>query len=112
MDNSKVISSVHNFRRSSRDILLRPVITEKSMNMSGNNRYTFLVDLKANKFDIRNAIEMIFGVTVTKVTTVRIMGKTKRRGRVYGKRPDIKKAYVTLKDGDKIEIAGSPLFEN
>lgn len=112
MDNSKVISSVHNYRRGLRDIIVRPLITEKSMNMSSENKYTFLVDLKANKIEIRSAVESIFGVTVTKVTTVRIMGKTKRRGRIFGKRPDIKKAYVTLKEGDKIEVAGAPLFEN
>jgi large subunit ribosomal protein L23 len=71
-----------------------------------------LVALKANKFDIRNAVESLFKVSVLKVTTVRMMGKRKRRGRIYGKRPDYKKAYVTIKAGDKIEIAGAPLFEN
>lgn len=111
MATEKIPSSVHNFRRGMRDVLIRPVITEKSMSLNSDNKYTFLVDLKANKFDIRNAVESIFDVTVTKVTTVRVMGKTKRRGRVYGKRPDYKKAYVTLKAGDKIEIAGVPLFE-
>ena len=71
-----------------------------------------MVALKANKFDIRNAVESLFKVSVLKVTTVRMMGKRKRRGRIYGKRPDYKKAYVTIKAGDKIEIAGAPLFEN
>lgn len=108
----KVTNSVHNLRRGLHDVLIRPLITEKSMEQNVDNKYTFLVDLKANKFDIRNAVESMFDVTVTKVTTVRMTGKTKRRGRVYGKRPDYKKAYVTVKAGDRIEVAGSPLFEN
>ncbi|MCR4784189.1 MAG: 50S ribosomal protein L23 [bacterium] len=108
----KVPSSVHNLRYSIHDVLIRPLITEKSMDQHADNKYTFLVALKANKFDIRNAVESLFKVSVLKVTTVRMMGKRKRRGRIYGKRPDYKKAYVTIKAGDKIEIAGAPLFEN
>lgn len=112
MATQKITSSVHNLRYSTHDVLLRPLITEKSMEQHADNKYTFLVDLKANKFDIRNAVESMFNVTVTKVTTVRMRGKVKRRGRVYGKRPDYKKAYVSVKAGDKIEVAGAPLFES
>lgn len=111
-NNSQVISTVHNLRRGIHDVLVRPVITEKSMSLNVDNKYTFIVALTANKYEIRNAVESMFGVTVTKVTTVRVMGKMKRRGRIMGKRPDYKKAYVTIKAGDKIEIAGTPLFEN
>lgn len=106
-----VPSTVHDMRHDHRDIIYRPLITEKSMDQNAFNKYTFLVDLKANKIDIREAIEKLFNVTVTKVTTVRMSGKLKRRGRIIGKRPDFKKAYVSLKDGDVIEVAGAPLFE-
>lgn len=104
-------SSVADLRRTARDIILRPVITEKSMEQFGYNKYTFYVDPRANKVQIRNAIQEIFEVTVTKVTTVTVNGKKRRRGRIVGHTPDRKKAVVTLKQGDKIEVAGAPLFE-
>ena len=104
-------SSVADLRRSARDIIVRPVITEKGMDQSVFNKYTFYVDLKANKVEIRNAIQEIFGVTVTKVTTTRVPGKMRRRGRIIGHTPERKKAVVTLKEGDRIEVAGAPLFE-
>lgn len=108
----KVPNSVADLRRASaRDIIKRPVITEKSMERSVDNKYTFYVDPGANKIQIRNAIQEIFEVTVTKVATVTVPGKKRRRGRIVGKTPDRKKAVVTLKAGDKIEIEGAPLFE-
>ncbi|NMA27521.1 MAG: 50S ribosomal protein L23 [Burkholderiales bacterium] len=76
------------------------------------NKYTFYVDLKANKIEIRNAIQEIFEVTVTNVTTTRVPSKTRRRGRIIGRTPERKKAVVTLKQGDRIEVAGAPLFES
>ena len=95
-----------------RQIIRRPVVTEKSMRTSEEKRtYTFEVDPSANKVEIRNAIQEIFGVTVTKVTTTRVPGKLRRRGRIVGRTPERKKAVVTLKDGDRIEVAGAPLFE-
>lgn len=109
---NRILSSVADLRRDARDIIVRPVVTEKSMEQNAFNKYTFIVDLKANKVEIRNAIEEIFNVTVTSVNTVRAMGKSRRRGRIVGKRPDFKKAYVTLKEGDVIEVAGAPLFEH
>ncbi len=111
MSYRKMPSSVSYMNRTAGDIILRPVITEKSMEQHVYNKYTFYVDLKANKVEIRNAVEELFKVHVTNVTTVRVMGKTRRRGRVYGKCPDFKKAYVTIKEGEKIEIAGAPLYE-
>ena len=106
-----VPSSVADLRRTARDIILRPVITEKSMEQYAYNKYTFYVDPRANKVQIRNAIQEIFDVTVTKVTTTTVNGKMRRRGRIVGFTANRKKAVVTLKEGDKIEVAGAPLFE-
>ncbi|MEW6283783.1 MAG: 50S ribosomal protein L23 [Candidatus Eremiobacterota bacterium] len=94
-----------------RDILKRPIITEKSMTAAMENKYTFEVDLRANKIQVRRAVEQIFGVTVTNVTTLRTKPKQRRRGRTIGWTKEMKKAVVTLKDGDKIEINGTPLLE-
>ena len=105
------MSSVADLRYTEHNVILRPVITEKSMAQNNENKYTFLVSLRANKIEIRNAVEKLFNVTVTKVTTVRMQGKMKRRGRIFSKRSDYKKAYVTLREGDVIEVGGTPLFE-
>lgn len=87
-----------------RDIILRPIVTEKSMNLLADNKYTFLVGKKANKTEIKSAIESIFKVKVENVSTMIIKGKPKRMGRYEGKKPDRKKAVVTLKAGQKIRI--------
>ena len=87
-----------------RDVIRKPVITEKSMGMLDENKYTFVVDPRANKTEIRQAIESIFDVTVTKVATQNRQGKRKRRGWTVGKRPDTKRAIVTLAEGDEIEL--------
>lgn len=87
-----------------RDIIIKPVVSEKSVANMEHNKYTFKVDLKANKIDIKKAIEEIFKVKVLDVKTMIVKGKMKRMGRYQGKRPDWKKAIVTLKEGDKIEI--------
>lgn len=76
------------------------------MNLLADNKYTFIVDRRANKTEIRKAIEDIFDVKVDKVYTMTIKGKKKRMGRFEGRRPNRKKAIVTLKPGHKI-----PLFE-
>ena len=94
-----------------RDILIRPVITEKSMNQAVYNRYTFEVKPGANKLQVKQAVEKIFGVKVTKVTTCRTKGKLRRRGRFSGYTSEKKKATVTLQEGQQIEIGGTPLFE-
>lgn len=90
--------------RDYRDIILKPIVTEKSMNLLADNKYTFLVDKRANKSEIKSAIESIFKVKVESVNTMNIKGKPKRMGRFEGKRPDRKKAIVTLKAGQKIRI--------
>jgi large subunit ribosomal protein L23 len=87
-----------------RDIIIRPVVTEKSMSLLEENKYTFIVDLKANKIEIRKAVEDLFNVKVDKVRTMRVKGKTKRVRNRWGKAPDRKKAIVTLKAGDKIQL--------
>lgn len=87
-----------------RDIIVKPLITERSVADMEFNKYTFKVDLKANKIDIKHAVEEIFKVKVLDVKTMIVKGKVKRMGRFEGKRPDWKKAIVTLKEGDKIEI--------
>lgn len=86
-----------------RNIVIAPIITEKSgIQLSTNNTYTFKVSMNANKIEIKKAIEHIFSVKVLNVNTIRMMGKPKRLGRYNGKRPDWKKAIVTLREGDKI----------
>lgn len=90
------------------DIIKKPVLTEKSYSGIAFKRYTFKVDVNANKTEIKQAIEEIFGVKVAKVNTVNVMGKTKRRGVTVGKRPDYKKAIVQLtKDSKTIEFFDS-----
>ncbi|MGR6837430.1 50S ribosomal protein L23 [Syntrophomonas erecta] len=87
-----------------RDIIIKPVITEKSMNLLADNKYTFIVDKRANKTEVKKAIEDIFDVKVEKVHTMVVKGKPKRMGRFEGKTPNRKKAIVTLKPGQKIRI--------
>ncbi len=98
--------------KTARDIILKPIVTEKSMENSALNKYTFKVDKRSNKVEIRNAIQEIFKVDVIKVNTVSMRGKMKRHGKYLGRTSDWKKAVVTLKEGQKIEIGGVALFEN
>ncbi|MGB5619033.1 MAG: 50S ribosomal protein L23 [Desulfobacterales bacterium] len=87
------------------DIIIRPVVTEKTnIQKEAANQVTFEVDRKANRIEVRRAIERIFNVRVANVRTMQIRGKFKRRGRVLGKRRDWKKAIVTLRPGERIEF--------
>ena len=88
------------------DIIRRPVITEQSMAGVADNKYVFIVDINANKTEIKEAVEAVFGVKVAKVNTVRMQGKVKRVGaNTAGKRADYKKAIVTLTaDSKTIEL--------
>ena len=90
--------------KTSRDIVIRPVVSEKSYAGLDRNTYTFLVDKRANKTEIKEAIQQIWNVQVTSVRTLNRKGKTKRRRFTVGKRADEKRAIVTLVEGDKIEI--------
>ena len=86
-------------------IIRRPLVTEKSTQQKeSSNQYAFEVDRKANKVEIQTAVERLFKVKVIEVRTSNVLGKVKRVGRKYGKRPDWKKATLTLKEGDRIDF--------
>lgn len=87
------------------EIIRRPLITEKgTIQKEANNQLTFEVDRKANRVEIRHAVEKIFNVHVLRVRTMQMRGKVKRVGRTLGKRRDWKKAIVTLAGGENIEF--------
>jgi large subunit ribosomal protein L23 len=92
-----------------RDVILRPVVSEKSYGLLDHGVYTFIVHPDANKIEIRQAVEKIFDVRVTNVNTLNRKGKRKRQRKkpIFGKRADTKRAIVTLAEGDRI-----PLFES
>ncbi len=85
-------------------VVVRPLITEKATILAGDRKYAFEVDRRANKNQIREAIELAFNVRVTKVNTMKVPGKTRRIGRGYSHSPNWKKAIVTLVEGDSIQI--------
>jgi large subunit ribosomal protein L23 len=89
-----------------RDVILEPVVSEKSYNLLDEGAYTFKVHPDANKIQIRQAIESIFDVKVLKVTTANRKGKRKRNRRAltFGRRPDTKRAIVTLAEGERIDL--------
>lgn len=86
------------------EIIRRPVVTEASMMRMAEGKYTFSVDPSANKTQIKQAIEELFKVKVMKVNTAFVRGKNRRQGIHVGRRPDWKKAIVTLREGDRIEF--------
>ena len=88
--------------------LIRPVITEKSTMLNEQNRYVFDVDMKSNKYDIARAVEWAFDVKVVSVSTYRRRGKMKRRGFREKKRPDVKRAIVTLAPGEPARCPDPP----
>jgi large subunit ribosomal protein L23 len=88
-----------------RDIIFEPIVSEKSYDLiEDTNTYTFVVDRRANKTEIKQAVASIFDVTVLSVNTMNRKGKLKRTGYVVGRRKDTKRALVKLADGDKIDI--------
>ncbi|MBK6680828.1 MAG: 50S ribosomal protein L23 [Ignavibacteriales bacterium] len=91
-----------------KEVLIKPLYTEKSVKMIGEHKYGFEVSWTANKIEIAQAIEKKFGVNVVSVNTVKYSGKIKssfrKTGRFTGKTPRFKKAYVSLKQGEKIEL--------
>ena len=89
-----------------RDILLRPVVSEKSYGLLDEGKYTFVVAPSANKTQIKQAVEAVFRVKVTGVNTLNRQGKRRRTRRGWGKRPDSKRAIVTLAEGNRIDIFG------
>ena len=92
-----------------RDILIKPVVSEKSYGLLDDNKFTFVVAPHANKTQIKIAVEQVFGVRVTAVNTMNRQGKRKRTKFGYGKRADSKRAIVTLAQGDTIDIFGGPV---
>jgi large subunit ribosomal protein L23 len=92
-----------------RDVILRPVVSEKSYSLLDNNVYTFVVAPDANKIEIKQAVESIFNVKVTRISTLNRKGKRKRNRRTgtFGKRADSKRAIVSLAPDDRIDIFGS-----
>ena len=90
--------------KSPRDVIIAPVVSEKSYEALDEGRYTFVVHPTANKTEIKQAIETIFGVKVANVNTLRRKGKVKRFGLQFGKRKDEKRAVVTLREGEQIDV--------
>ncbi len=91
-----------------RDVILRPIVSEKSYGLLDEGKYTFLVAPDANKTEIKIAVQQIFNVRVTAVNTVNRKGKRKRTRAGFGHRADTKRAVVSLAEGDRIEIFGGP----
>ena len=87
-----------------REVIRRPVITEKSTQLAEEFQYVFEVDARANKHQIKEAVEALFGVKVKAVNTTITKGKNKRFGQTLGKRSDTRKAYVRLKEGQEIDL--------
>jgi large subunit ribosomal protein L23 len=100
------MSSVH---KDHRDVLLAPVVSEKSYGLLDENKYTFLVHPDANKTEIKIAVEQVFGVKVNSVNTLNREGKRKRTRTGFGQRKATKRAMVKLADGDRIEAFGGPV---
>ena len=92
-----------------RDVLIKPVISEKSYRLVDDGKYTFLVAPDANKTQIRQAVEQVFRVKVTGVNTINRPGKRRRTRFGWGKRPDTKRAIVTLAAGERIDVFGGPV---
>ena len=92
-----------------RDVLLAPVVSEKSYALLDENKYTFLVHKDSNKTEIKIAVEKVFNVKVTSVNTLNRPGKTRRTRNGLGKRKDTKRAIVSLAEGHRIDIFGGPV---
>ena len=100
------MSSIH---KDHRDVLLAPVVSEKSYGLLDENKYTFLVHPDANKTAIKIAVEKVFGVKVDSVNTINRAGKLKRTRTGFGRRKSTKRAIVTVASGDRIDIFGGPV---
>ena len=96
-------------QKNHRDILVKPVVSEKSYSLMDLGKYTFEVDPRSNKTEIKIAIEKVFGVKVASVNTLNRQGKTRRTRYGLGKRKDVKRAIVTLVAGETIDVFGGPV---
>jgi large subunit ribosomal protein L23 len=100
------VSTLH---KDHRDVLIAPVVSEKSYGLLDNNKYTFIVHPDANKTEIKIAVEKVFNVKVTSVNTLNRQGKARRTARGMGRRKDTKRAIVSLAEGHRIDIFGGPV---
>ena len=100
------MSSVH---KDHRDVLIKPVVSEKSYGLLDENKYTFIVRPDANKTEIKIAVEKVFNVNVTGVNTLNREGKRRRTRFGVGKRPNTKRAIVSVAEGQRIDIFGGPV---
>jgi large subunit ribosomal protein L23 len=100
---------VSNLFKDHRDVLLAPVVSEKSYALLDENKYTFLVHKDSNKTEIKIAVEKVFNVKVTSVNTLNRPGKRKRTRNGWGSRVDTKRAIVSVADGQRIDIFGGPV---
>ena len=98
-----------NIHKDHRDVLVSPVVSEKSYGLLDENKYTFLVRPDANKTEIKIAVEKVFGVKVTGVNTINRAGKRKGTRFGYGQRAATKRAVVSVAEGDRIDIFGGPV---
>ena len=98
-----------NINKNPRDILIRPIVSEKSYSLMDEGKYTFEVDPRSNKTEIKIAVEQIFGVKVQSVNTINRKGKVRRTRNGEGKRKDTKRAIVSLAEGHRIDIFGGPV---
>jgi large subunit ribosomal protein L23 len=99
------VSTLH---KEARDVLIAPVVSEKSYGLLDQNKYTFLVRKDANKTEIKIAVEQVFSVRVTAVNTVNRVGKRRRSRAGWGSRPDTKRAIVSVAEGQRIDIFSGP----
>jgi large subunit ribosomal protein L23 len=100
------VSTLH---KDHRDVLIAPVVSEKSYGLLDNNKYTFVVHPDANKTEIKIAVERVFNVKVTSVNTLNRQGKTRRTRTGVGRRASSKRAIVSLAEGHRIDIFGGPV---
>ena len=101
----KNMLSVNISKEKAYNTIIKPLVTEKSTLLLENNQVVFLVDVNSNKIDIKKSIELIFGVKVSAVNVIKVKGKTKRFKGTLGKRPDYKKAIISLPDGQSIDLS-------
>ena len=107
MNSSKIKSLINNniSKEKAYNVIVNPVVTEKSTTLSENNQIVFLVNINSNKIDIKKSIELIYGVKVSSVNVIRVKGKTKVFKGKVGKRSDYKKAIISLPKGQSIDLS-------
>ena len=107
MNSSKIKSLINNniSKEKAYNVIVKPVVTEKSTTLSENNQIVFLVNINSNKIDIKKSIELIYGVKVSSVNVIRVKGKTKVFKGKVGRRSDYKKAIISLPKGQSIDLS-------